>query len=374
MNETEDLFALAGRAQDIAKTAESPYFKEILANLERAAKELGKSWSGSWLGYHSRVYYENFQAPPPGARFSQEWGMGEAYASGSSIGEWREYSYDDVTALIYEGAGNPDLGDLERDSANATEKAEDIQSTLTSRLSSALRRDPDDTFLTSLLESTKKLRSFSKNDVAEAMKPRGQMMSRDTIAIQKGICTPAHLAVLARTYSLSQPYEMCRELSKNAQRAASHLSDTEKKDMAKSRIGTKVFIGHGRAAAWKDLRDFVRDRLHLPWDEFNRVPVAGVTNIARLAQMLDEAAFAFLILTAEDEQADGTLRARMNVIHEVGLFQGRLGFEKAILVLEEGCEEFSNVQGLGQIRFPKGNISAVFEQVREVLEREGLLE
>ena len=58
-------------------------------------------------------------------------------------------------------------------------------------------------------------------------------------------------------------------------------------------------------------------------------------------------------MTAEDEQPDGTLRARENVIHEAGLFQGRLGFEKAIILLEEGCEEFSNIEGLGQIRFPE---------------------
>ena len=64
----------------------------------------------------------------------------------------------------------------------------------------------------------------------------------------------------------------------------------------------------------------------------------------------------------------------MNVVHEAGLFQGRLGFTKAIILLQEGCEEFSNIEGLGQIRFPKGNIQAVFEEIRRVLEREGLIE
>lgn len=79
-------------------------------------------------------------------------------------------------------------------------------------------------------------------------------------------------------------------------------------------------------------------------------------------------------MTAEDEQASGKVHARMNVIHEVGLFQGRLGFERAIIMLEEGCEEFSNVHDLGQIRFPKGKIAESFEEVRRVLEREGLIE
>jgi predicted nucleotide-binding protein len=104
-----------------------------------------------------------------------------------------------------------------------------------------------------------------------------------------------------------------------------------------------------------------------------RLPVAGVANIARISEMLDAAAIALLVMTGEDEQADGALQARMNVIHEAGLFQGRLGFTKAIVLLEDGCEEFGNIQGLGQIRFPTGNISAAFEDVRLVLEREGLL-
>jgi hypothetical protein len=50
------------------------------------------------------------------------------------------------------------------------------------------------------------------------------------------------------------------------------------------------------------------------------------------------------------------------------------GFERAIVLLEEGCEEFSNIRGLGKIRFPKGNISAIFEDIRAALEREGIAE
>lgn len=86
--------------------------------------------------------------------------------------------------------------------------------------------------------------------------------------------------------------------------------------------------------------------------------------------MLDAACFAFLILTGEDQHGDGEVHARENVIHETGLFQGRLGFERAIVLLEEGCKEFSNIHGLTQIRFPKGHISACFEEIRRVLERE----
>lgn len=133
-----------------------------------------------------------------------------------------------------------------------------------------------------------------------------------------------------------------------------------------------IVICHGRSSDWRELKDFIEDRMNLEWDEFNRVPVAGLTNVQRLGQMLSCAVFGLLVMTAEDEMKDGTTRARMNVVHEAGLFQGRLGFNRAIVLLEEGCAEFGNIQGLGQIRFPKGRISACFEDVRRVLEREGL--
>lgn len=135
----------------------------------------------------------------------------------------------------------------------------------------------------------------------------------------------------------------------------------------------KIFIGHGRSHVWKDLKDFVQDRLRLDWDEFNRESAAGLATTERLQEILDKASFAFLVMTAEDEHSDGTTHARANVIHEAGLFQGRLGFKRAIILLEESCQEFSNIHGLTQIRFPKGNIMAKSEEIRRVLEREGLL-
>lgn len=124
---------------------------------------------------------------------------------------------------------------------------------------------------------------------------------------------------------------------------------------------------------WRTLALFLRERLSLPYEEFNREPVAGRSTVERLEEMLGLASFAFIVLTGEDEGADGSLRARENVVHEAGLFQGRLGFRKAIILLEDGCNEFSNIQGLGQIRFPRGDIEKSYEQIRGVLEREGLL-
>lgn len=152
-----------------------------------------------------------------------------------------------------------------------------------------------------------------------------------------------------------------------------HELEQEREEARVAKIGGRVFIGHGRSDVWRDLKDFLQDRLKLEWDEFNREPAAGLATTERLQEMLDAASVAFLVMTGEDETAQGTMTARLNVVHEAGLFQGRLGFKKAIILLEEGCEEFSNIVGLGQIRFPAGKISAKFEEIRMVLEREKII-
>jgi predicted nucleotide-binding protein len=143
---------------------------------------------------------------------------------------------------------------------------------------------------------------------------------------------------------------------------------------SKRKKAERVFIGHGRSQTWLELKDFLQDRVKLKWEEFNRQPAAGLTTVLRLQEMLDASVFAFLVLTAEDEHVDGSQHARENVVHEVGLFQGRLGFSRAIVLMEEGCAEFSNIYGLTQMRFPKGNISGIFEDIRRVLERENIIQ
>lgn len=136
-------------------------------------------------------------------------------------------------------------------------------------------------------------------------------------------------------------------------------------------MNKKIFIGHGRSNVWYQLKEFLNNRLHLQCDDFSAEEVAGISTTARLQTMLDGAWFAFLVMTAEDDHADNTYHARENVIHEAGLFQGRLGFERAIILLEQGCAQFSNIHGLTHIPFPKDNLEPAFEKIRRVLEREG---
>jgi hypothetical protein len=372
MSIVKELEDVAQKLSEIAERLDDAEFISPLEKLENAADEVGKAWSGSCLGYHANVYYADFVVPPPGDSFSQEWGIeGDPFDHGQN--KWKEYNFADIISAIEKIVGNPDVSFHITESEKAKETFEDAKLHVLSALSLARDKSPDDNFLIGLQKQVEKLRIFDHAEIVQAFMPRGQFISRDVEAVGRGVCTPPHISKKANVIGIKTPFVVCKTLSNMSLRIAGHLRNKEKRVAMEARIGTNIFIGHGRSIVWRDLKDFIQDRLRLPWDEFNRVPVAGLTNITRLSQMLDDSAIAFLVMTAEDEQSDGQLHARMNVIHEAGLFQGRLGFQRAIVLLEDGCEEFSNIQGLGQIRFPKGDIRAVFEEVRQVLEREGLL-
>lgn len=368
----QKLFVLAETLDEIAKRGASSAVAGPLQRLRDAANEVGRSWSGAWLGYHSRVYYADFQPAPPGAHFSSEWGFDTNCVLQPTIGDWRECAFDAVRNHIFSIASVKSLHAVEEAAKQAAEVFDQGRDEFLSI--AGMIEHGNDSFVSRLKSQVEELKITSKFDYARAIQPRGSFMTRDMIAVGQGMQTPPHLTVIAEICAMENAFEQCDKLAKIARRAASHQEIRERQHSEKRRIGTNVFIGHGRSLVWRDLKDFIQDRLGLPWDEFNRVPVAGVTNITRLSQMLDDAAIAFLVLTGEDEHADAKMHPRMNVVHEAGLFQGRLGFTKAIVLLEEGCEEFSNIEGLGQIRFPKGNVKAAFEEIRRVLEREGLID
>lgn len=131
-----------------------------------------------------------------------------------------------------------------------------------------------------------------------------------------------------------------------------------------------VFIGHGHSPAWRDLKDHLQDKHDFKIEAYETGARAGHTIRDILEEMASKCSFAILVLTGEDEQSDGHLRARQNVIHEAGLFQGRLGFARAVLLLEKGVDSFSNVQGVHYMSFTKDNIKEAFGEILATLHRE----
>jgi predicted nucleotide-binding protein len=135
----------------------------------------------------------------------------------------------------------------------------------------------------------------------------------------------------------------------------------------------KLFLGHGRSKPWARVHMHIRDDLKLEVEAWETESRAGLHSIEVLKGLLASCTFAVIVATGEDATHGGEVRARQNVVHEIGLFQGRLGFEKVALLRQEGIEEFSNLAGLQVIPFAGDQIEAAFYDLGRMLKREGIV-
>jgi predicted nucleotide-binding protein len=363
------------RLADAVSQATEPLATEDSASslqaLLNSATTVGKAWSNSWFGYHARVYKADLKPRGPGDYFDVEWGFYQAI-SNKTQGNWGEFDRDGVVEHICDQAHAAipleQLWVLARSVGKGFDAAKDELIPLLAALGL------EDEFVSAIKMKVEDVRSHdSGTDFVRYRIGKQAVVSRDMRAINEGVQTPPHVSIEAQVFEIQSYKANADVLRKCIQQLARYLSDKARLREANVAMEQCIFIGHGHSLVWRELKDFISDRLHLKWVEFESEATAGTTTVERLSEMLRQSTFAFLVMTSEDVHADGSEHARENVVHEAGLFQGRLGFRRAIVLLEDSCAEFSNIAGLGQIRFPKSKVSAKFEEVRRVLEREGIL-
>jgi sugar/nucleoside kinase (ribokinase family) len=134
----------------------------------------------------------------------------------------------------------------------------------------------------------------------------------------------------------------------------------------------RIFIGHGHDAQWRLVKDCVTG-WGLRATYFESAPAAGRFVSEVLTEQALGADFAVIVVTGDDEDSAGHPRGRQNVVHEIGLMQGRLGWTKVAVLLEDGVEPFSNIAGLQYIPFSKGKVHQALHELETTLVREGLI-
>ena len=364
---SDELKKIAETCETTAAAIDKEPLKGVLKRIVDAVEVTAASSSNSWIGYHSRVYYHGFRRPPAHDIFTSEWGFTSTFASPVSD-DWREVEYEDVQRHILRLAGNPDLAKLDEASTDAaalfTRCRDDVVTVLSVLLDLSHAATVEE-----LRDQANGINLFTAAKIIDVHRPE-RVMTRDAAALSQGLHPPHHFRFYADVLEKQMRFQALKDLAAIARRAASYV---ERSRRTRKLSEHRVFIGHGRSAVWKDLRDFLERRLNLQVEEFNSDQAAGKTVTGRIDEMLDRCTFAFLVMTGEDEHADATLHARENVVHETGRAQQKLGSKRAIVLLEEGCTPFSNLQGIVYIAFPRGKIRASFEDIREVLEREQII-
>lgn len=131
--------------------------------------------------------------------------------------------------------------------------------------------------------------------------------------------------------------------------------------------GFKVFVAYGGGRAWEAVRDYLR-RADIDVDAFTQYERAGQVTLDVVSEMIHSASMAVIVMTAADTMADGSRRARQNVVHEAGFAQGALGTRNVIVLLEDGVDPPSNIAGVTYIGFRQGEIHTTEKRVVALLQ------
>ena len=130
----------------------------------------------------------------------------------------------------------------------------------------------------------------------------------------------------------------------------------------------KVFIGHGRSQAWRELEEHVRNRHRCRIEPYEIGSRAGhaIRDILEVEEA--EEGCAILVVTGEDVALNPSSALRLDLAHEAGVLQGRLGFDNVMILAEQGSQSLSGMRRLRQIRFRKDSMRETFGLVSAALD------
>ena len=357
------------RAKRCAGLLADPAFVEAGKKWKQTLQEIGAdAHSGGFIGYHARVYMRGLRPRRAGEVFDLEWGGQEAFGN-STRGDWVEYmEFDDFRRDALARAGLQTVPEVDVDRVGS-----ELRLLLTSiesmrPLLAAFLKNNADPYLQIRADDLNKLELVDdEKTIVNRHMPRMRQATRDPRAqASQAIEVPQHVRLLVAHAIVTGVADGAGRLKTWANDVLAYMEHAYPEDAKAPEAQVPditAFIGHGRDGSWKDLKDCLENRLGLRTEVFESGEAHTVSQ--RLNDMLDASDVAFLVLTGEDVHADGTKHARQNVMHEVGLFQGRLTDERVVLLVEHDCVVPSN---------PPNEILAGSERIRMRLEHLGVVE
>jgi hypothetical protein len=164
--------------------------------LSEACNTIERSFSGSWFGWHSKMYFGDFEEPSLQDQFSVEWGGANGIPSG-----WFQRRQEEVEKRIEELA-KLNLADLTQQNTKLADCMKDLQDNLTPYLA-PIRASHS---LASESKTLEKLEDFKWDEsaffeslrLAQSSAPN---TSRDSQAVMQGFWQPAFEGPAALAHS-----------------------------------------------------------------------------------------------------------------------------------------------------------------------------
>jgi len=163
-------------------------FLIISDKLRSACGKVEQAWSGSFAGWHGRMYFRNFETPSLYDKFSGEWGGINGIPDG-----WEEKQAEEVREKIEKLVGNEFfLEEFERRIELLRKESETLRDELSIIfLELSLMEDKKEKELFDQIE----IYSFEKGRKADFIKNGlpGAIMTRDLEAMRQGMLIPSWL-------------------------------------------------------------------------------------------------------------------------------------------------------------------------------------
>ncbi|PIZ87619.1 hypothetical protein COX93_00470 [Candidatus Nomurabacteria bacterium CG_4_10_14_0_2_um_filter_30_12] len=154
--------------------------------LDLSIPEILDSWSGSWFGYQSKLYYGNFEKPPVQDKFSVEWGSINGLSN-----KWKERKSEEVKREL-EKISYVSVDELEREYKSLLNIVEDFydETSLIIKTDAGMQEEISKE---NLLEGQKKLIYGEEGTKYLKTRQPPTFMTRDSEAMIEGIFAPAIL-------------------------------------------------------------------------------------------------------------------------------------------------------------------------------------
>lgn len=216
----DSILELTAKVQELNALAEygrSKTFLSSIASAEMKCKVLSRSFCGSWLGYHSRLYFGEFSPVSGDAAFSVEWGLMDRFSNSSSP-EWKEFDSQTVREFIFDGDD-----DFSEDICRTARESWEAFVSIRLEVNSILEYIESDSFLKARCEELNELNLKTVSEFLKEWKPQALAISRDSRAYSEGFKIPEHVRVRAEIASLQYVFELCTHAERIVKQIASHL-------------------------------------------------------------------------------------------------------------------------------------------------------
>ena len=341
--------------------------------------QVSKAWSGSLLGYQANVYYKDFQTPPKGTKFSKEWGINNPITQfdqfnilGGSVGEWKEYTNEEVTNFINEQTGGIEVSQIFQDSFRCKQSFEDCKDDIILIINSIdlLKNDP---FLQKLTKELEEIIIPTQEDFLKNKFPKKMNFSTRDTRVDGTISYPPHLILESFLDEIIANFTSNDLLYKHANKIIKYLSNKIKMENTmnenQTELTNKVFIVHGHDDALKNEVARFIEKLGLKAIILHEQTSNGKTIIEKIEHYSD-VSFGIVLYTPCDigGKTEESLqpRARQNVVFEHGYLIGKIGRKNVDALVKDRIEKPGDMSGIIYIEVSGNWKSDLAKEMKEV--------